>query len=817
VGVKTRKNNYLIKNCMRKIIVTCFGMLIFVYSMGQLITVKDEVTRRSLEFVSVYDVQMKTTVLTNPAGQVSVSLQKESDSLYLSLLGYEPLYITLRQLQDNKFKVYLKPGPIMLRPFEISAIRWQQGNSVSPGQMQIIGASEIAFQNPQTAADMLSSTGNVFVQKSQLGGGSPMIRGFAANRVLIVVDGVRMNNAIFRSGNLQNVINVDPFNIERTEVIFGPGSVAFGSDAIGGVMTFSTFEPGFSPTEKPHIYGKMLTRWSSANSEKTAQLSLNIGMKKWAFLTVAGTSDFGDLRMGTNGPADYLRPHYAETVNGTDVMVVNEDPELQKYSGYSAYNLMQKIRYKPNNHFDITYTFMGNNTGNIPRYDRLLEYRNGMLRSAEWYYGPQLWVMNSLNIVHADTNAMYDKAVLTLAYQYFTESRIDRKFNNNWLRTQNEAVGVSSANLDFSKQMSRNGLLLYGLEGMFNTIGSEAWQTNRVSGETEAVGTRYPDGSHWNTMAAYVLYKQKISDKINLPVGIRYTHILADAAFDTTLYPFPFTDAELNTGTLNGSAGVVWRPDDTWQFGLNLGTGFRAPNMDDLGKVFESEPGNVVVPNPDLSPEYAYSADLGITKIIGKSVRLDVSGFYTYLDDALVRRNFTLNGADSMLYDGELSQIQAIQNASFAYVYGLSGSVEIKFPAGFGFYGTVNWQKGEEELDDGSRAPLRHVPPLFGMSKLTYTYKKVRSEVSFVYNGSITNDKLAPSEQEKPYMYALDNEGNPWSPSWYTFNVRVGVELTSFLNMTAGVENITNIRYRPYSSGITAPGRNFMISFNAAF
>ncbi len=802
---------------MKKLIFTCFGMFICIYSIGQLLTVKDEVTRHTLEFVSVYDVQMKTTVLTNPAGQVFVSLQKETDSLYLKLLGYEPVYVTLRQLQENKYKVYMKPGPIMLNPFEVSAIRWQQENSVYPGQVQIIEAAEIAFQNPQTAADMLSSTGNVFVQKSQLGGGSPMIRGFAANRVLIVVDGVRMNNAIFRSGNLQNVINVDPFNIEHSEVIMGPGSVAFGSDAIGGVMTFSTFEPGFSPTGNPHINGKVLTRWSSANFEKTSHLSLNIGMKKWAFLTVAGISDFGDLMMGTNGPDDYLRPHYAETINGSDTMIVNEDPELQKHSGYSAYNLMQKIRFKPNNKLDITYTFIGNNTGNIPRYDRLIQYQNGVLRNAEWYYGPQLWLLNSLNIVHADSNKIYDKALITIAYQHFIESRNSRRFNNDWLETQKETVGVSSANLDFTKQMNSNGQILYGMEAIFNSIGSDAWETNRVSGETEAVGTRYPDGSRWNTMAAYVLYRQKISDMINLPVGIRYTHILADATFDTTFYPFPFTEANLNTGSLNGSAGIVFRPDDAWQFALNLGTGFRAPNIDDMGKVFDSEPGSVVVPNPNLSSEYAYSADLGITKIVGKSVRMDVTGFYTYLDNALVRRNYTLNGADSMFYDGEMSQIQAIQNASFAYIYGLSGSIEVKFPAGFGFYGTVNWQKGEEELEDGSRAPLRHVSPLFGLSKLTYTYKKVRSEFSFVYNGSITNDMLSPSEQEKPHIYALDNEGNPWSPSWYTLNFRVGVELTSFLNMTAGIENITNIRYRPYSSGITAPGRNFILSLRAAF
>ena len=81
------------------------------------------------------------------------------------------------------------------------------------------------LRNPQTTADLLGQIGSVFIQKSQMGGGSPMIRGFATNRVLMVADGVRMNNAIYRSGNNQNIISIDPFSLEDAEVIFGPGSI----------------------------------------------------------------------------------------------------------------------------------------------------------------------------------------------------------------------------------------------------------------------------------------------------------------------------------------------------------------------------------------------------------------------------------------------------------------------------------------------------------------------------------------------------------------------------------------------------------------
>ena len=88
----------------------------------------------------------------------------------------------------------------VLNELVVSANKWEQNLMEVPGTVSRVSKQLIQFQNPQTSADLLTLTGKVFVQKSQLGGGSPMIRGFATNRVLLVVDGVRMNNAIFRSG-----------------------------------------------------------------------------------------------------------------------------------------------------------------------------------------------------------------------------------------------------------------------------------------------------------------------------------------------------------------------------------------------------------------------------------------------------------------------------------------------------------------------------------------------------------------------------------------------------------------------------------------
>jgi hemoglobin/transferrin/lactoferrin receptor protein len=225
----------------------------------------------------------------------------------------------------------------------------------------------------------------------------------------------------------------------------------------------------------------------------------------------------------------------------------------------------------------------------------------------------------------------------------------------------------------------------------------------------------------------------------------------------------------------------------------------------------------VVVPNPSLNAEYAWNAEVGIAKIFSDWLKADVTGYYTILDDALVRRDYTLNGMDSIMYDGEMSKVQAIQNAAQARVWGIQSGLEIKLPAGFGVISHFNWQKGEEELDDGSIAPLRHAAPWFGASHLTFSMQKLKLDFYAVYNGEISFKNLPPEEQSKAYIYAVDKNGNPYSPGWYTLNFKCMYQITEQLSINAGIENITSQRYRPYSSGITGPGRNFIVALRAVF
>jgi len=801
---------------MKKIILICFLIDIFFSGYPQVITVKDQESNHPLELVTIVSEKPKASVITNAYGQADISSFKGSGEIEIRMMGYKSRKISYNELEKAGFQVRLSPAIVSMDQIVISATRWRQSKKEIPSRIISIDPQEIALENPQTAADLLGISGEVFIQKSQQGGGSPMIRGFATNRLLIVVDGIRMNTAIFRSGNLQNVISLDPFATERTEVVFGPGSVIYGSDAIAGVMNFYTLEPELSSNQKPVISANTTGRYSSANNEFTGHFNINAGWRRWAFVSSFSQFHFDDLRMGSNGPDEYLRHVYVKRVDSIDQIFTNDDPLVQKPTGYSQTNLMQKIRFKPDDKWDLTYGLHYSSSTNYDRYDRLIRFRGGLPRSAEWYYGPQIWMMNNLNITHTANDQIYDEMTIRLAYQFFKESRIDRDLNDPEKRKRVEKVNAYSANIDYKKGTGNNHHFFYGLEAVYDNVKSTGTNEDITTGIVIPGPSRYPQ-SDWSSYAAYLTWQYKITEKILLKAGARYNQFILNATFDTTFYPFPFTTANINNGSITGSLGMVYNPSESWSLSVNFSTGFRSPNVDDMGKIFDSEPGSVVVPNPNLDAEYAWNAESGITRIISDWLKFDLTGFFTILDNALVRRDFTMNGLDSIIYNGELSKVQSIQNAARANVWGIQTGLEAKLPDGFGFITRFNYQKGEEELDDGTTSPLRHAAPWFGMTHLTFATQKLMMDLYTIYNGEVSNKNLPLEEQGKEYIYAVDKNGNPFSPGWYTLNFKIMYQIKDQLSVTSGVENLTDQRYRPYSSGIAGPGRNFILAFRANF
>mgnify|MGYP003631573044 FL=1 len=793
-------------------------LLIFTGALGQEIVILDEEDHQPIPNVIVYNWDKSRTVLSDFDGKCDLSKFDLGERITFTHIGYQN-YRSTKSHAVRKGKLYLALIAEQLDEVVMSISKWEQQKKDIPQKISLMNAKTIEFTASQTSADLLQNSGKVFVQKSQLGGGSPMIRGFATNRLLLSVDGVRMNNAIFRGGNIQNVISIDPFTIKSTEVIFGPGSVIYGSDAIGGVMNFYTNNPQFSKTDSLEVFGKSNYRYSSANNENTVHVDFNLGKREWAFLSSLTYNNFGDLKMGSHGPNSYLRNNYVVTENGQDRLQENDNAKKQVPTGYDQINVMQKVLFRPNSNWNINLSAYYSETSDYSRYDRLIRpSKDGLgLRSAEWSYGPQKWFMGNLQFYKNGKGKFYDGLKITTAYQNFVESRNDRGFGDDIRYGSKENVDAISANVDFENKRIGNLRLYYGGEYVFNKIGSAGNEFNIETMVTSPSASRYPDNSTWQTLAGYISGELRAKPNFTFLSGLRYSHVWIDAIFDQTFYSFPFNDADLSTGALTGSLGFSWFPKADLQLTFNGSTGFRAPNIDDVGKIFDSEPGSVVVPNPDLEPEYAYNLEVGIQKNFNDRLMLKGASFYTYLVDALVRRDFQFNGNSEIMYNGELHNVQAIQNAAKAYVYGFEFGLDAFLTENLSVNANLTFTEGIEEEQDGTDTPGRHVAPTFGDFHIVWKNQKLKTDLFANFNGEISFGDLAMSEKTKDYIYAVDADGNPYSPSWYTLNFRSQYQLSHALKFTANLENFTDQRYRSYSSGIVAPGINLILGVGYTF
>ncbi|SFU79385.1 TonB-dependent receptor [Pontibacter akesuensis] len=792
-------------------------LLVCHLSMAQRVTVRDRTTLEPLPGVTISS--ENSSAQTDASGQAELrALLSPKAKLRFHYIGYQSKSFTAAQLQQQQYEVSLTQQSHGLQEVVVSAGKFAQERNFVPQQVALISQRELEFMSQPTTAEVLQQTGKVLVQKSQMGGGSPILRGFEANKVLLVVDGVRMNNAIYRGGHLQNVITLDNSMLERAEVIFGPSSVIYGSDALGGVLHFHTLQPQLAPdTLARSISGSAFTRYASAPNEKTGHVQLNYGRQKWASLTSITVSDFGNLRQGRYRSSTYgdlgIRNFYAaRTAAGRDTMLLNPEPHVQRPTGYTQYDLLQKIRFQPTSSLSHTLNLQLSTSTDVPRYDRLTEFSSDRLKYGAWYYGPQERLLAAYTLEQKAPASLYDEARAIAAVQRLEESRHNRRFGNNWLSHQTEQVWVYSLNADFSKKL-RTHRLQYGLEANYNSVQSEADEQNIMSSERRLQSTRYPDeGSSMHSAAGYLTNTWDVRPWLVLSQGIRYSYVGLDARFeDKTFFPFLEDKVQQRHHALSGNLGAVVLPGNGWRFAALASTGFRAPNIDDLSKVFDSSPGNVIVPNPGLGPEYTYNFEVSASKSIAERLHLEVVGYRTWYRDAITVQNFSLNGQDSILYNGEQSRVTANVNAGKAYLYGYSANLQADLTNYLSLSSSLNYTYGRIKNETGE-IPLDHVPPLFGRSSINLQLKRLRGEFFVLYHGVKALEDYSPSGEDN-LQYATPQG----MPAWHTLNLRAAYQITPNLQFQAALENISDRYYRVFASGISAPGRNVVLTLRGEF
>jgi hemoglobin/transferrin/lactoferrin receptor protein len=782
-------------------------------SFSQKIKVLNKETKNSLDQVFIYNKNKTITSISDSLGVVDITEFSKRDTLIFTHPSYVTFMISKLNIGNT---IYLKKQVISIDPINIIAIQEKEKALEVTSKIDHIELKTIQFNNPSTAAEMLELSGGVYIQKSQAGGGSPIIRGFEANRVLLVVDGVRMNNAIYRSGHLQNAITIDNSIIEKTSIIYGANSVIYGSDAIGGVVHYETKAPKFR-SEKDTINNNnamAYARYSTANKEKTVHFDFNLGSKKIAAITSVTFSEFDDLTMGKVAHENYtdfgIVKFYTGQINNKDSMIRKQDFYKQIGTGYSQTDVLEKISFKVSDKFLLTLNTQYSTSSNINRYDQLTEFKTAEeFKWAEWYYGPQNRLLTSLSAKVESNNNWFNKMEILTHFQKIDEDRISRKFGNDIRTTREEDVNVYGINIDFVKDNKKKSQWFYGLEAIHNNVLSSAFLENIITKEKTIASTRYPDnGSTLTSSAAYITFKNNFTKKATYSLGARYSYSMLNANFaDTTFVQLPFSEINNSRGALTGNAGLVFHPNKKLNIQLAFSTAYRSPNIDDIGKVFAKDD-YIIIPNDQLRPEFAYNGELGITKSFGdKNLIINTVGYYTVLKNAIVRNLFSLNDLDSLNYDGEMLQIQANTNAAEAIVYGASFNLLVKLSKEFSLKSSLNYTVGKNVTED---VPLAHIPPLYGRTDiivqskpLTIAFYAKYQAWKWMANYSLTGE---------------DNEGSATkngTPAWQTFNVRTALELNKSFTIQVALENILDTHYRPFSSGVSAAGRNFVFTLRA--
>ena len=834
--------------------------------------------------VNVFTDDMKKVATTTDFdGKATLTDLDYRDEINFTFIGYRPLRLPFFEIRKQNGIIKMKPQASELLEILVLGRRDDTPDKV-PYQTNTVSNEDLSLTESQTAVDALQQHAGVYVQKSQMGGGSPVLRGHEANRVVLVVDGVKMNNAIYRGGHLQNAITIDNGMLERMEVTFGPGSLMYGSDALGGVVHFRSKEPKLNFDKTPGSYrmeSGVYTRYASANEEKSIHADLNYGMSDWASLTSFTFTDYGDLRAGANRPAGYedfgKRLFFVRRVDGADQVIENviknsdgsfsDNSNVQIGTAYSQIDFSQKIKYQPSEDFYNVFNFQYSTSSDVPRYDNLSESRSAdpsNLKWAEWFYGPQKRMLASLKTRLSKSTGWFDRATLIGAFQKIDEDRLKRRLHRSQRDFNIEDVWVYSLTGDFDKKMDSTGQhqLMYGFDLNHNTVRSEAGKL-KMSDESidRSVVTRYPGGENRITNGGlYANYRWSSKDSVlAFNAGLRYTyaHLFSSFRQDSIIiWPDYYLDPGVGSShdDLTWSGGLTLAMPSGFDGQLLVSKAFRSPNLDDFSQIREQD-GFVTIPNPELGPETSinYEISLGqqfgrIVKGKGTAFRLGGTAWYTSLKDFIVRRTFALpDGSNTLVMDGDTLETIAKVNAETGYIFGWSANASLHIGSRLTLSSDLNFTKGRttfREYDDTGVAvidtlvPAAHIPPVYGSTMLTFSGKKFKIAAAVRYqgekllseysvanvflddNGELQVEKGGTEDNPELAYTRIDSEGNletVGTLAWTTFNLYTSWQFSQRFTVNLAVENIADLHYRQFASGLSAPGRNFILSVRARF
>ena len=829
---------YLQKSLNKIFLLNRLIILLFFFStlsFGQQITVKDENTNENLPDVVIFNENKSQSIITDLDGIVDLSLFSSDENIFFQLLGYSTLEILKIEVL-NGTTIYLQSESQNLEEVILSVARSESNVNQIAEKVSVIKSEDLFLSSPASGAELLELSPGVRVQKSQGGGGSPIIRGFEANRVLIVVDGVRMNNAIYRSGHLQNSITIDPNNIERAEVIFGSSSVGYGSDALGGVIHYYTKNPILKGSEK--IKSSFTSNYTSANQGLSNNFITNYSSENWGSITSLSISKFGDIKMGENRDHGFnnwgLTPLYSKNSRYSyySQPSTNSNENVQKNTGYSQVDLFQKFLVKLGDTNLLNINIQFSESSDIDRFDQLSIAKGNSLKFSEWYYGPQKRLLISPSLKIFPNRKFMKKGVITFGFQKINESRIKRKFNALNRSHQIEDLKVFSLNGDFDTSFNDEHSISYGVESTYNYNYSKAYdqiieiQGDEITGLSNkfAIPTRYPsNGSSYTSFASYVNWSWNMSEFFTFNIGTRLTFTGLKASWNDIISVNPqLSEVNLNSEALTTTVSIKLRPSKRVQINTVLSSGFRNPNIDDIGKIRENN-GLLVVPNTFLKPEYAYNLDLGIDfRSLNNRNYISLRGFSTIIsrhigrDEYIVFSDITTPDLSTVIYNGEEVTTISNKNLGNRFIHGFSidGFSQINNNLKFD-YG-ITYTEGDNNETYG---PLPSISPLFGSIALSYSKRGLNLKAVYKFSEAKSPGEYSFGGEDglDETPFTINSEGALsylGTPKWSDLSIYGSKNISSNVTLRIGLTNVFDTHYRTFASGISAPGRSFQLGLN---
>lgn len=652
----------------------------------------------------------------------------------------------------------------MLDRIQVTATRRAESAFDVPVATTVIGPEQIERSTPQVAMDLLHGEPGTFVQQTTPGQGIVIVRGLKGSEVLHLVDGFRLNTAIFRNAPNQYMALVDGQALDRIEAVRGPSGTLYGSDAMGGVVQLFTPEPRFQGSET-QAEGRMRFIYASADDSLTSRVSAAMGNEDFSLSGGLSYQDVDDLRVG-----------------GGDEL---------PFTGFTARAGDAKLIWKPAANQELMLQVQTLTQPRTPRHDELVPgFGQTQPNSAVFLFQPQARDFAHARWTLDAATPLFDGVALHLGWQEIQDDRRTRDFgspNEERERNSSDLVGLTA---QLHKGIGEH-YLTYGAEIYQDQIDSFRQRTNIDSGAVSARPPRFPDGSSMDTLSFYIADDWQASDRLDVYGGVRWSR--ADVELPGGASGIGI---DISPSDWSGHLGMRYGLSDEVNLVANYGRGFRAPNVFDLGTFGDRPSNRFNIPNADLDSETVDTVDLGL-KWSGESFEAELVGYVSRYNDKITS---VLTG--DVTPGGRL--VTQSRNVTQLDLHGIESGLRWYPSDELEGYVTATYTSGDEEFE-GDEYPADRIPPLFGKLGAIWRPAGRWSFEAYSYYAT-SQDRLSPRDAVDP---RINPEG---TAGWVTLNARVEFALSDTLQLALRAENLGDVRYREHGTGLDEPGRNFIFS-----